>query len=122
MLTPSLTGCAGSLPRPLPSAGLTIPLDPSLRKACPTAEVPARRTNPATGQATLQVAQVEAFALAEAADNLACDGRRASLVALIDAHNALVDQTSGQIGDLSRPWWMFWSIRRPRPAPATTPH
>ncbi len=106
-LTLSLAGCASTVP-PTPPAGLKIPVDNLYRQPCPRAPLPARKTDPATGQPSLQVGQAESFGVAEEASLDVCDGRRASLVTIIDAHNALLDQAQAKIAKLSKPWWKIW--------------
>ena len=76
-------GCAHQ-PQPL-----TITIPDSLRAIC---ERPAY-----AGVAT--VGDLAAFSIRQEGALAACDGRRAAVVALVDAHREVVSP---------RPWWKWW--------------
>ena len=78
-----LASCAGT-PKPL-----TINVPPILREACPRADVGPLET----------VGDLGALALRQEAALTVCDGRRAAVVAIVDAHRQTVDP---------RPWWKLW--------------
>ncbi len=77
-----MTGCASRLP-------LTIEVPASLRADC---------VGPST-EGVSTVGQLAAFSVRQEAALQVCSERKAAVVALVDAHRAIVTP---------KPWWAFW--------------